>query len=587
MPKFRQISAQHQTRAMTSDLNPYRNIDLRALRSSLAGWSGWEATPQDAAKFAKLAWKLGLGHFDQDSIRALWRIGLLRADVVTAEAQTNVPGFEWAPTPHGFRYIDMRSPRRRPEGAPSFVPEGPSPEDQLTPYFHPYKVLVLHHVARTLRINTSNTQYLIWTPGVLSVVDWQLRELQHWTESDAFIERFDHWNWITELAVVCEPVRWTRPGPVDTGSSEQTWLQSYGRRLEVVLRSLPGDAVRSIRHAFALSASDFDSNSGLHTLLRLMNRFERDRIEDRIGAAIRLLDAAESIRRAVERLLQIQLPEEDQIGAGTWMDGARKNLYGTERVFDASPGTLRDYLGRFGLDAGVKVRCYVEGDTELGALRHVVGHPSQCTFINLRGTVIEKHGRGLAFADSLAADKASEIFSFIVLDADRSDFVRMLRRAAEDETFHGAFQVFAPDIELANFTIAELLDVALALSAHSGDGNQSQRHATDAMLLELEGATSGDDFFRRLHRGARLAEVDKGEEWGAALMAYAIANKTFPTGHPNCGQERPLVEFARILIRAQGVGFQLSMVYEKLNASTGRLQSRQKATRAPSGPPTT
>ncbi len=446
---------------------------------------------------------------------------------------------------------------------------------------------MLHHVVRTLRVNTSNTQYLTWTPGVLSVVDWQLRELQRWTESDAFIDRFDHWNWITELAAVCEPVRWTRREPADTGSSEQIWLQAHGRRLEIVLRSLPDDAIRNIRETFALSASELDSNSELHTLLRLMKRFERDRIEDRIGAAMRLLDAAESIRRAVERLLQVQLPEEDQIGAGTWMDGARKNLYGTERVFDASPGTLRDYLGRFGLGAGVKARCYVEGETELGALRHAVGHTSQCTFINLRGSVVEKRGRGLAFADSLAADKASEIFSFIVLDADRDDFVRTLRKAAVEEAFHGAFQVSAPDIEMANFTIAELLDVALSLSTHSRGDNPEQRYAPDALLLELEGAKSGDDFFRRLHKGARLTEVDKGEDWGEALMAYAIANKTFPTGHPNGGQERPLVEFARVLIRAQDVGFKLSLAYEKVNSSTGHLQRRQGASMKQDSPPAT
>lgn len=572
---------------MSIDLNPYREVDLRPVRSSLAGWVGWESILDDAARLGKLAWKLGFGHFDEDSIRALWRVGLLRADVVTAEADTDVSGFEPVRTLHGFRFIDVRSPRRRPEGAPSFVPEGPAPEDQLTPYFHPYKVFLLHHVVRTLRVNTSNTQYLTWTPGVLGVVDWQLRELQRWTESEAFIARFDHWNRVTELAAVCEPVRWTQPEQGDTASSDQVWLQAYGQRLKKLLQSLPPDAIRSIRQAFALSASELDSNSGLHTLLRLMKRFERDRIEGRIGAAMRCLDMAESIRRAAEHLLHVQLPEEDEIGTGTWMDGARRNLYGTERVFDASPGSLRDYLGTFGLDAGVKVRCYVEGETELGALRHVVGSASQYTFINLRGTVVEKHGRGLAFADSLAADKASETFSFIVLDADRDDFVRMLRKAAAEEIFHGAFQVSAPDVELANFAIAELLDIALTISARIHDGSPGKRYTPASLLLDLEGATSGDDFFKRLHKGGRLTEVDKGEDWGAALMAYAIANKIFPAGHLNAGQERPLIELSRMLIQAQSVGFRFSLAYEKVNAATGRLQRRQEELSKTGSPPAT
>lgn len=561
---------------MTTELHPYREIDLRPLRIGLAGWEGWESKPCDAAKLGTIAWKLGFGHFDKDSIRSLWQIGLLRADVVTAEAHAEVPGFELVSVLRGFRFIDVRAPKRRREGDPSFVPNGPTPEDQFTPYFHPYKVLVLHHVVRTLRVNTSNTQYLIWTPGVLNVVDWQLRDLQRWTESEAFIERFDHWNWVAELSALCEPVRWTNPEPADASDGYQVWLREYGKQLKTTLQSLPTDGIRSIRQSLALSATELDSNSGLHTLLRLMKQFERDRIEGRIGAAIKFLDMAESIRRAVECLLQVQLPEEDQIGAGTWMDGARKNLYGTERVFDASPGMLRDYLGTFGLDAGIKVRCYVEGETELGALRHVVGPASQCTFINLRGAVVEKRGRGLAFADSLAADKAGEIFSFIVLDADRDDFVRTLSKAAAEETFHGAFLVSVPDVELANFTIGELLDVALGMSERMRDGGSDPVQNRDALLWEFEGVTSGEDFFKRLHRGARLAEVDKGEDWGAALMAYAIANKTFPAGHVNAGKERPIIEFARMLIRAQRAGFKFSLAHEKVNAATGRLLRRQE-----------
>lgn len=560
---------------MTTDLNPYREIDLRPLRSSLAGLAGWESMFVDAARLGKLAWKLGFANFDEDSVRVLWRVGLLRADVVTAEAHTEVPGFEPVQTLHGFRFIDVRLPRHRSEGAPSFVPEGPAPEDHLTAYFHPYKVFLLHHVVRTLRVDTRSTQYLTWTPGVQSVVDWHLQRLRDWTESDAFVARFDHWNRIAELAVVCEPVEWTQSESVGSASSDQIRMQAYVGHLEIVLRLLSPHAIRSIRQEFALSASELDSNSRLHTLVRLMKRFERDRVEGRIGAAIRFLDMAESIRRAVERLLNVQLPEEDEIGPRTWMVGARRILYGTERVFDASPGTLRDYLGTFGLDAGVKVRCYVEGETELGALRHVLSASSKCTFINLRGTVVEKRGRGLAFADSLAADKASEMFSFIVLDADRDDFVRMLRNAAAEGTFHGAFQISAPDVELANFTVAELLDIALTISNSIRADSQLHRYTSDDLLPELIGATSGDNFFRRLHTGGRLTEVYKGEDWGAALMAYAIANQTFPAGHARAGQERPIVEFSRLLIRAQSVGFKFSLEHEKVNAGTGFLQRRQ------------
>ena len=559
---------------MTDDLNPHRELDLSPLRSSLAGWSNWESTPIDAAELGKLAWKLGFGHFDESSIRALWRIGLLRADVVTAEIPIDAPGIEPIASPDGYRFIDVRLPKHRPEGAASFIPEGLASEDHLTAYFHPYRVFLLHHVVRTLRVSTSSTQYLTYTPGVVRVVDWQLRDLRRWTESEGFIERFDHWNRVTELAIVCEPVRWNQPEATDASSSDESWLQAYCQRLEIALQSLPLYAFHNIRQAFAMSADELDSNSGLHTLLRLMKKFERDRIKGRIGAAMKFLDMAESIRRAAERLLEVQLPEEDEIGPGTWMEGARRNLYGTDRVFDASPGILRDYLGTFGLDAGVKVRCYVEGETELGALRHALGASNQCTFVNLKGAVVEKNGRGLAFASSLTTDKASGIFSFIMLDADRDDFVRALRRAAESETFHGAFHVSAPDVELANFAVAELLDIALSISARMQDDSLGQKYESCDLLSELEGATSGNDFFRRLQSGGRLSEVSKGEDWGAALMGYAIENPTFPSKHPKSGQERPLIEFARMLIRAQKAGFRFSLEYEKVDAASGGLQRR-------------
>ena len=168
---------------MTTDLNPFRDVDLRPLRSTLAGWSGIESTLLDTAKLANLAWKLGFGHFNEADIRALWRIGLVRADITIAQAPAQVPGFEPVQSAFDVRFTDLRKPKARPTGSPSFVPKGETAEDALTPYFHPYRIFLLHHVVRTLGVSTSNTQYLLWTPGVRSVVESQLHSLNHWTES--------------------------------------------------------------------------------------------------------------------------------------------------------------------------------------------------------------------------------------------------------------------------------------------------------------------------------------------------------------------------------------------------------------------
>jgi hypothetical protein len=90
----------------------------------------------------------------------------------------------------------------------------------------------------------------------------------------------------------------------------------------------------------------------------------------------------------------------------------------------------------------------------------------------------------------------------------------------------------------------------------------------------MEGAKSGDEFFKRLHRNGRLREVDKGEDWGAALMAYAIEHRSFPQGDPRGGEERPIIGFAQMLIRAEEVGFRHSLQYEKVDPATGRLNRR-------------
>ena len=153
--------------------------------------------------------------------------------------------------------------------------------------------------------------------------------------------------------------------------------------------------------------------------------------------------------------------------------------------------------------------------------------------------------------------------------------MRALRKAAAEESFHGAFQLSAPDVELANFTVDELLEIVLTISARMQDCSLGKKYESSELLSDLEGATSGDEFFRRLHKGGRLTEVSKGEDWGAALMNYAIENRTFSPGHARSGQVRPLVEFSQMLIRAQEAGFRFSLEYEKVNAASGDLQRRR------------
>ena len=316
---------------MTSSVTDINNSELALvlapLRTSLAAWSEWHSELVDAYELGQIASKLGFGHFFDDDVHAMWRIGLLRADRVIGGPETEMQGLITACNDGETSYVDTRLTTHRPEGYGSAFLEATPQEAALSPYFHPYKVYVLHHVARTLRIQTSNCQYLRWTPGIQGIVESELQHRVNWTGSDIFADRFNYWNLISEIAIVSQPMQWLAPQREVGTNALQTWLQQYATSLESALREVGLPNLNGYRQDLAIAAHERDSNGTIHTLLRLMKRFERDRIEGRLGAAMKFLAMAESIRRAVERLMQVQMLEEDEIGPGQWMDGARKTLY--------------------------------------------------------------------------------------------------------------------------------------------------------------------------------------------------------------------------------------------------------------------
>jgi hypothetical protein len=284
---------------------------------------------------------------------------------------------------------------------------------------------------------------------------------------------------------------------------------------------------------------------------------------------MQFLCMAEIIRRAAEDALGEELPEEDEMGFGQWMAGARKSIYGSERVFDSSRETRREFLTSMGLDYGVKVRCYVEGETEFGALTSAVGEAGGTEFINLRGQVVEKRGKGLSFAASLKNDRKFHIFSVVVLDQDRADYIRALKKAATDGSFFGRFFVSCPDFEFANFTVSELTDVLLDLAGRDCD----QVPSRNEILPLVASAKSGKQFFDVLKQYG-LYETGKSETWGVALMNCALQNQELPRNHKNAGEKRPVVEISRLLVNARDAGYLRSLEALRVDPDTGDLREK-------------
>jgi len=243
------------------------------------------------------------------------------------------------------------------------------------------------------------------------------------------------------------------------------------------------------------------------------------------------------------------------------MPGARKILYGTERVLDAKREQIRDFLSDWDLDFGTKVRCYVEGETEIGALKHATREISGIEYINLRGQVIASQGKGLSFKDSLKNDLKSKVFSIVFIDADRADYVRTLKKAAEEDLITGGFYVAKPDFEFAHFTLEELINVVLLTAKKLNISTTSSK----SLLQELRNVASTKEFFKMISKNyPELSAISKGEEWGRSLMKYALEHK----------EDSPLVKAALMTARATRIKFDYSRRKVRVDSITGECVKR-------------
>lgn len=532
-----------------------------------------------AEGLGSLAKELGLGSFSRDEIVGLWQIGLLRADLVLADRSIEMPGLTLLSSndEEVSVHLDCRVIEHRQAGfggALRVESDADSADNELELWFHPFRLYVLFHVQRTLRVETTNTQYLIYPDGLVTVAARVREALDRWTSSEAFSDRFDHWNVTAELAIACEAL-WHAPraGIAGNRADQPEAFNAYRSQVNSLIADIGKAEVHARREELGFNADTLDGNRNIQTLLRLMLQQHLEKLKGPLGGAMKFLSMAEAIRRAAEVALNEQLPEEDEIGPGQWMVGARKMLYGSERVFDAERRDLRDYLSLLGLDFGTKVRCYVEGDTELGAFSHAAAGAGHVELVNLAGQVVEKRRKGLAFADGLANDFSARVFSVIVLDKDRAEFVKAVKKAAKEKRFFGRYFLCEPDFELGNFAHRELVDIALALSRI----DELDPEALEARRVRLYSTTanlaSNSELWIALEaEGVR--DVGKGEQWGRELMKFAIQHPQRCASAGGNLEDRPIIEVARLMMRTRDAGFMRSLNDLDLDPETGELNPK-------------
>ena len=172
----------------------------------------------------------------------------------------------------------------------------------------------------------------------------------------------------------------------------------------------------------------------------------------------------------------------------------------------------------------------------------------------------------MAISDALRRNSASHVFSAVVIDADREEYVRVLRSVAETREVFCPFFLLDPDFEFGNFTAAELLGVMLNL----GRITQEALDANSGIEARILATRSNKEFIRVL-ASVETARPAKDDLWGAALMSHALRHPELPAGHRLAGQRRPIVEAASLLSRARNVGYLRSLEEAFVDPATGRI----------------
>jgi hypothetical protein len=551
---------------------------LSALRRRLAVQPGLiQSRLMDASSIQTFARERGVSLHSAGTITDLWQVGIVRADLVRADRCAKLPdGLERVDgDDEDVIFLDGRSMPWREDGFGGILAGVPLLKG-VEPLFHPYRLFILHHIHRVFGSIASAAQFLNKPEGLVNIAKLEIEHLERWTKTRECAQRFEYWNHCCELALLADVVSHGRVYGYERQAADISKEEFEAQKLDFrealfrTLRTVPLVELERVRGDLVTSAEMVDGNKMLHVLIRLTAFEQRERLRDDIGAAMHYLAMAESIRRAVECALDRHLKEEDELGFGQWMEGARKLVYGSERILDSSPVSRRDFMSSMGLDLGPKVRCYVEGDTELAALSSAVGEGGSIAFINLRGQFAEARGRGLMFVESLATDMAAGVFSIIALDGDRLDNVRAVRKAAQEERMFGPFYVANPDFELENFTVPELVSVAIEVRREEGVidlPNEAE------LIRRVGGITSGKEFFAAL-RGTSCEGIDKGERWGTALMKYALNNERLPAGHGKAEQVRQVIKIAQMILRSLQSGYLRSIERSRIDPLTGEVVPR-------------
>jgi len=565
---------------MTEEEKYSRLVPLGQLGRWLAKYGDlWQMKLLEAEELYDFARKRGLRLWRNDTIK-FWQLGLLKADLVVSKEPFQESGFiEAGQNRGGYLYADERTSIVNFEEWPKESGELGQLKTGVKLLFHPFRYNVLYDLERILKTHIIPSQIFYPQNRFHELLTREIEEFQIFYSSSDFWQALKRWNDITSLCVAIEPYLYGHIFDVISINTlyveEEDYhklLEEYWQNVSKVFENLEITRIEEIRGELCRTAYLLEPNKEIQLIARLMHKEPRLKLEGTLGGSVILRTMAEMLRLATEKVKGIQLLEEDHLTPGFFFPQTLEELFGSTRLLDGHKDVAKAVLSHYGLNFGVKIRWYVEGPTEYGALAKVFNtvNGSSVELKDLNGRVVEKSV--LAFRDSLRKDIIDQVFSFVSLDGDREDNLRAIRKAATDDEIFGAFFISKPDFEFANFTISELEEVARKICLENGASDEALIGLPEA----IKDAKSGKEFIHKLPSVLK-PYLNKSQKWGEDLIEFALANPQLPNG-----DARPIVEAIQTALRVISPVFNLNYTWHRQNfrvdPKEGQLIPRTKPT---------
>lgn len=477
----------------------------------------WQSKPLNVSQFSTLLqnfsiWSLSAKKLFNNQIPML-----LRADEIIFENKDENLFQEILCTDNYTRYQDDQSK--------SFIKS--TTEINYQAFYHPYRTFVLNNVFAEKRLNIVNTQ-LLNPEGFVNLAKHHKNDIERYlsTQINNTIEYSDQ---ITTLCIICETLFHsiiadghyclTYPYSINSPNEMFKEIKQVREYLKALFVKIGFEKLVELRDSLSIHIDRADPNRSIHTIIRLIERNERKRVQGALGLSILFSEMAESLRRAIEYAFDIELEEEENLqGRGTFKSYKEETL-GTSRVMDDWQ-TRNLYLRQKGIVYGLKTKLYVEGETEFFFFKEEFRHISSIEIVNLKGNVVQKNGKGVSFRDSLRSDIEKHIFSFVIMDNDVKDNYRALEKSVKDNEFFGQYYLCSPDFEVGNFSPDEMHQLFI----NENEISNSRTSEFENLKCTIQ---SGSKFFKVMSDiYPEYRNYDKGKTWGIALHNFSNSKST-------------------------------------------------------------